>query len=174
MTQSLSFHRNRLISAVFPLRQPTDGELIGVEKCSCADSRTVRVLNQKVSLLLITHNATNSRGLSFPQAPLNILAATQRGRKTKNKENNLHTIITVGRADVCLRSNISGGGASQHTQHQHASRPLLLHPRIRQKCSESRCLEEREAPEIQEEEEEEEAEEGEEVAVGVGEEGCGG
>lgn len=71
--------------------------------------------------------------------------------------------------------NISGGGASQHTQHQHASGPLLLDPRIRQKCSESRCLEEREAPEIQEEEEAEE--EGEEVVVVVGgeeEEGCGG
>lgn len=35
--------------------------------------------------------------------------------------------------------------------------------RVRQTCSESRCLEEREAPEIQEEEEEAE----------VGEEGCG-
>lgn len=96
MTQRLSLHRNGLIFAVSPLRQPTDGELIGVKKCSCADSRTVRVVNQKVSLLLIIHNATNSPGRSFPRASLNILAATQRGRKGKNKENNLHTIITVG------------------------------------------------------------------------------
>lgn len=115
MTQSLSLHRNGLISAVAPLRQPTDGELIGAEKCSCADSRTVRVLNQKVALLLIIHNATNSRGLSLPQASLNILAATQRGRKRRNKENNLHTIITVGRADVCLSAE--AGLHNTHNTH---------------------------------------------------------
>lgn len=69
---------------------------------------------------------------------------------------------------------ISGGGASQHIQHQHASGALLSHPRIRQKCSESRCLEEREAPEVQEKEGEEEEDGGEEVAVVVGEEGCAG
>lgn len=52
--------------------------LIGVVECSRAGCRTVRVLNQKVSLLLIIHNATNSRGLSVPPASLNILAAMQR------------------------------------------------------------------------------------------------
>lgn len=49
---------------------------------------------------------------------------------------------------------------------KHAIRPYFI-SRVRQTCSESRCLEEREVPEIQEEEEEAE------VGVGEGEEGCG-
>lgn len=122
MTQSLSLRSNgAAICCLSRLRQPTDGELIGVAECSCAGCRTVRALNQKVSLLLIIHNATNSRHLSFPPASFNILAATQRGRKKGGKENNLHTIITVGRADVCLDDNISRGGGGFMTQKTTAS-----------------------------------------------------
>lgn len=55
------------------------------------------MLNQKVSLLLITHNATNSPGLSRAPASLNILAEEDKEeRKKKGEENNLRTIITVG------------------------------------------------------------------------------
>lgn len=78
-----------------PHSPATDGELIGAVECSCADCRTVKVLNQKVSLLLIIRNATNSHvSLSpfFPQPPINILAVVQK----EKKQNNLHTIITVG------------------------------------------------------------------------------
>ena len=64
--------------------QSTDGELIGAVECSCADCWSVKVLNQKVSLLLITHNATNSHvRLSpfFPQPAINILAVVQKEKK---------------------------------------------------------------------------------------------
>lgn len=103
MTSLLSaFTVTTVIRGVFflPLCQATDGELIGAEECSCADYRTVKVLNQKVSLLLIIHNGTNSHvRLSpfFSQPAINILAVVP-----KKKRNNLHTIITVGRAD-CLQ-----------------------------------------------------------------------
>lgn len=64
--------------------QSTDGELIGAVECSCADCWSVKVLNQKVSLLLIIHNATNSHvRLSpfFPQPAINILAVVQKEKK---------------------------------------------------------------------------------------------
>lgn len=73
-------------------------------ECSCADYWTVEVLNQTASLLLITHNATNSHvPLSpfFPQPSINILAVVQKEEEKKRK-NNLHTIITVGWED-CLQ-----------------------------------------------------------------------
>lgn len=37
-------------------------------------------------------------------------------KKKRGKENNLHTIITVGRADVCLDDNISIGGGLHDTE----------------------------------------------------------
>lgn len=83
------------------LCQATDGELIGAVQCSCADYRTVKVLNQTPSLLLITHNATNSHVRRIPFFPPTIHKYFGSGTK-KKKKNNLHTIITVGWAD-CLQ-----------------------------------------------------------------------
>lgn len=66
-----------------------------------------------------------------------------------------------------------GGEASEKSQRKTCERArLLLHPGIRQKCSGSRCLEERGASELQEEEGEGEA--GAVVVAEVGKEGCGG
>lgn len=94
MTQSLSFPRNSAQICWFSSQPAYRWELIGAVECFCDGCRTVRVLNQTVSLLLIIHNATNSQGLSFHHASLNILAATQK-RIKRGKKNNLHTIITV-------------------------------------------------------------------------------
>lgn len=71
------------------------------------------------------------------------------------------------------RRQAGGGEASGKIgAEKHASGRLLLHPGIRQKCSGSRCLEERGASEIQEEEGEGEAGAG--VVAEVGTEGWGG
>lgn len=115
MTQSLSLPSNgAAICCLSRLPQPTDGELIGVAECSCAGCRTVRALNQKVSLLLIIHNATNSRHLSFPPASLNILAATQRGRK-KGEKRTIYTQLSQWDEQTFVWMTISAegwGGAS--------------------------------------------------------------
>lgn len=163
-------------------------------ECSCAGCRTVRVLNQKVSLLLIIHNATNSRHLSFPRASLNILAATQRGRKGGKKRTIYTQLSQWDEQTFVWITSADGGAASRHRRQrqacdgsrgaraaarprksrcEHAIGRLLLRPGIRQKCSGSRCLEERGVPETREEEE---AGEGEAVvaAAEVGKEGCGG
>lgn len=133
------------------------------------------MLNQKVSLLLIIHNATNSRGLSGPPASLNILAAMQRRRKRGEREqftHNYHSgtsrrlfglqyqqrgggfrkIDNNGKHAAGLEASGRRRGLRTNRRGNHASRRLLLHPGIRQKCSGSRCLEERGASEIQEEE----------------------
>lgn len=95
--------------------QATDGELIGAVECSCADCWTVKVLNQKVSLLLIIHNATNSRvrlSSFFPQPSINILAVVQKERKKNKFTHNYHSGMSRLPADVCLDYNGSRGRAS--------------------------------------------------------------